>query len=217
MIRRAMPLATAASALTLMSALAPAAAWAHGGERAFVLLLPTGYYLIGGTLAVAATFLLLALVPKGISDRLAAARLPILALRPPSPVATSLLSFLFLAFLLAAGLYGSRDPLANPLPLTIWTLWWVGFTLATAVLGNLWTYLNPWTGLYRLAMRVRASPASKWSEAGAAASPPPLWGRDRVGGIPERRRSGFPPPLAPPHKGEGNPVGALGEGGGFIR
>ena len=30
-------------------------------------------------------------------------------------------------------------------------------------------------------------------------SPPPLWGRDREGGISERRPSGFPPPLTPPH------------------
>src|SRR5215468_2821002 len=42
----------------------------------------------------------------------------------------------------------------------------------------------------------------------AAASPPPLWGRDRVGGIAEHLREGVPPPLAPPHKGEGNPAGA---------
>jgi hypothetical protein len=137
------------------SALLPATpAWAHGGERGFVLLMPTGYYLAGGTLAVAATFLVLALMPKGISDRLADARLPLLAVRSPNAVPTSLLSLLFLAFLLATGLHGSRDPLANPLPLTIWTLWWVGFTLATAVLGNLWAYVNPWTGLYRLAMRL---------------------------------------------------------------
>jgi hypothetical protein len=129
-------------------------AFAHGGERAFVLLMPTGYYLAGGTLAVAASFLVLALMPKGISPRLANARLPLLAIRPPSPVPTSLLSLLVVAFLLATGLYGSRDPLANPLPLTIWTLWWVGFTLATAVLGNLWAYLNPWTGLYRLVTRL---------------------------------------------------------------
>jgi hypothetical protein len=128
--------------------------WAHGGERAFVLLMPTGYYLIGGTLAVAATFLVLALFPKGVSDRLASARLPLMTLTPPSPIVMSLVSFLLLAFLLATGFYGSRDPLANPLPLTIWTLWWVGFTLATAVLGNLWAYVNPWTGLYRLAMRL---------------------------------------------------------------
>ena len=34
-------------------------------------------------------------------------------------------------------------------------------------------------------------------------SPPPSWGRDREGGIAEHLRSGFPPPLTPPHKGEG--------------
>jgi hypothetical protein len=152
MMRRAPLAAAVTSVLALALALRPAAAWAHGGDRAFVLLLPTGYYLVGGTLAVAVTFLLLAVMPRGVSDRLAAARLPLLALRPPSPIPTSLLSFVFLACLLAMGLYGSRDPLANPLPLTIWTLWWVGFTLATALLGNLWAFVNPWTGPYRLAV-----------------------------------------------------------------
>jgi hypothetical protein len=146
------PARVALLVLALLASATPA--WAHGGDRAFVLLMPTGYYLVGGTLAVAATFLVLALSPKGVSDRLARARLPLLAVRPPSPILTSVSSFVFLAFLLATGLYGSRDPLANPLPLTIWTLWWVAFTLATAVLGNLWAYLNPWTGLHRLATRL---------------------------------------------------------------
>ncbi len=214
MSRRAVSLAAVASALALVPTAAPTIAWAHGGDRAFVLLLPTGYYLVGGTLAVAATFLLLALSPKGISDRFAQARLPLLTLRPPSPIVTSLLSFLCLAFLLAIGLYGSRDPLANPLPLTIWTLWWVGFTLATAVLGNLCAYVNPWTGPYRLAMRFLSGGER------ATASPPPLWGRDRVGGNPEPQMSGLPPPLAPPHilaarlrrDGEGDSVAAVGRG-----
>jgi hypothetical protein len=147
-----------AAAIGALSVLVPAliapVALAHGGERAFVLLMPTGYHLAGGTLAVAATFLLLAFLPRGISDRLAGARLPLLTLCPPSPVAISLLSFLFLGFLLATGLFGSRDPLANPLPLTIWTLWWVGFTLATAIFGNLWCYVNPWTGPQRLVQRL---------------------------------------------------------------
>jgi hypothetical protein len=209
MMRRGVPFAAAvASVLATVPALAPTAALAHGGDRAFVLLLPTGYYLVGGSLAVAATFLLLAVMPKGISDRLAAARLPLLALRPPGPIVASLLSFLFLALLLAAGLYGSRDPLANPLPLAIWTLWWVGFTLATALFGNLWAYANPWSGPYRLAMRL-PSRASKSSEAGATALPPSLWGRDRVGGTPKHQKSGFPSPLAPPHKGQGNPAAAV--------
>jgi hypothetical protein len=47
---------------------------------------------------------------------------------------------------------------------------------------------------------------------GAASSPPPSWGRDREGGIAERLRLGFPPPLTPPHKEEGDSVGAFGDG-----
>jgi hypothetical protein len=35
-------------------------------------------------------------------------------------------------------------------------------------------------------------------------SPPPSWGRAREGGIAERLPLVFPPPLTPPHKGEGN-------------
>ena len=80
----------------------------------------------------------------------AAAQVPIGKLPQVSPVQTSWASFLFLAFLLAAGLFGSRDPLENPLPLTIWTLWWVGLTLLQAIVGNLWVFLTPWTGPYRL-------------------------------------------------------------------
>src|SRR5262245_5618453 len=38
----------------------------------------------------------------------------------------------------------------------------------------------------------------------AAASPPPC-GEGQGGGIAEHRRWRFPPPLAPPHKGEGDP------------
>src|SRR5262245_6914292 len=34
--------------------------------------------------------------------------------------------------------------------------------------------------------------------------PPPSWGRDRVGGDCRTLAVGIPPPLAPPHKGEGN-------------
>src|SRR5581483_9811185 len=41
--------------------------------------------------------------------------------------------------------------------------------------------------------------------ASTVSSPPPSWGRDREGGMAEHKPSGFPPPLTPPHKGEGNP------------
>jgi acyl-CoA dehydrogenase len=60
------------------------------------------------------------------------------------------------------------------------------------------------------------SPSFVCGNAGATASPPPLWRRDRVGAIAEPSRSGVPPPLAPPHEGEGNPVGASFDVGVFI-
>jgi 16S rRNA (guanine527-N7)-methyltransferase len=55
---------------------------------------------------------------------------------------------------------------------------------------------------------VMAGRPPKLGETSANASSPPLWGRDRVGGTAEHRRSGVPPPLTPPHRGEGNPVAA---------
>jgi hypothetical protein len=133
---------------------APAAA--HGTERGFVLLLPTGYYLAGGALAVAASFLVLAAVPATIVEGLTRARLRLGTVPAASPVPTSLVAFLAMCVLLFAGIYGSRDPLANPLPLAVWTVWWVGITLLHAAVGNIWAYINPWTGPYRLLGRVTA-------------------------------------------------------------
>ena len=129
---------------------------AHGSERGFVLLLPTGYYLVGGALAVAASFVLIALVPPALVNRLATARISLGSTPVPSPLPTSLVAFLAMTMLVAAGIYGSRDPLENPLPLAVWTVWWVALTLLQALVGNLWAYLNPWSGLYWLAGRLFA-------------------------------------------------------------
>lgn len=134
-------------------AVLPLAAWAHTSERAFVLLLPTGYYLAGGALAVAASFLILALVPSRQIERAAAAQLRMMRLALPGETWTSLLSCALLSALVVAGFTGSRDPLANPLPLSVWTLWWIGVTLLHALFGNLWRWFNPWIGPLRLAGR----------------------------------------------------------------
>jgi len=68
--------------------------------------------------------------------------------------------------------------------------------------------------LARLAGEVAAAIAAAGSAADAiaTASPPPLWGRDREGGTLHGPPLGYPPRLIPPHRGEGNPVGASGEG-----
>jgi hypothetical protein len=134
----------------VLFALATRPALAHTTERAFILLLPTGYYLFGGALAVAASFLILLALPAVSLKRLANARLDLGQLRVPTETGVGLVSFAALVLLIVAGYFGSRDPLANPLPLTVWTVWWIGLTIAHAVFGNLWRYLNPWTGPFRL-------------------------------------------------------------------
>ena len=137
------------AALLLLAASAPPA-FAHTSERAFILLLPTGYYLAGGAVAVAASFLLLFAIPVDRLRRWADCRWSIGTMRVPSETWTSLASFTALTVLIVAGFLGSRDPLSNPLPLAIWTLWWIGLTIAQAVFGDIWRFLNPWVGPYRL-------------------------------------------------------------------
>ncbi|MBZ9795432.1 hypothetical protein [Mesorhizobium sp. ES1-4] len=132
----------------------PAPAFAHASDRGHVLLLPTGYYLIGGAFAVAASFLILALLPPASLDRFWRRRLPLFAFSDSVRTAVSLLSFAGFAILLAAGFLGSRDPLSNPLPLVIWTLLWAGLALLQGVFGDLWSWLNPWYGPWRVLSRL---------------------------------------------------------------
>jgi len=124
-------------------------ALAHTGEGGFVLLLPTGYYLLGGTAAVAASFLLIALIPGEGLRRLAEIRLTLIALPPgfttqKAQCCVNGLASLLLVLLLLIGFLGNTDPLDNLLPLTVWTVWWVALVVIQAVFGNLWFWLNPW-------------------------------------------------------------------------
>jgi len=112
--------------------------------------LPTGHYLVGGALAVAASFLALLFVSRQTLERLAAARLRIGSAPEVLRLPLSLLSFAALATLVAAGLFGSRDPLSNPLPLTVWTLVWVGLTLVQGLFGNVWRWIDLWYGPWRM-------------------------------------------------------------------
>ncbi len=151
--------AAATAAGVWLAGAAPAVA--HTAERGFVLLLPTRYYMAAGAVAVATTFGVLLLVPHRWLQRLFAPALSLPA--PPSScrLATSALSFLLLLFLLYAGIVGTRDPLANPLPLAVWTVFWVGLTLAHALVGGLWSWLNPWHAPYRLVCRLARRDAER--------------------------------------------------------
>ncbi|MEP3114292.1 hypothetical protein [Nisaea sp.] len=131
----------------------PVVAHAHGASGGLILLLPRNFYTVGATLAVAASFVLLAVVPQKPFHRLATTTLSLFRLSERGGRFLSIASTVLVFVLLAAGLYGSYDPLRNPLPLVLWTVGWISMTLACAVFGNLWAVLNPWTGLVDLAHR----------------------------------------------------------------
>jgi hypothetical protein len=128
--------------LALVLTLLPAAAEAHASERGIVLTLPTGRYILAAAAAVALTALLLPLAPRLPAPR--PRRLP--ALSVPPATATSWAGCLILLALVLLGFAGPRDPLANLLPLTVWTILWSGLALASMLLGNLWRAVEPWTG-----------------------------------------------------------------------
>jgi hypothetical protein len=148
--------ACGASFIASLIILCPTPALAHAGERGQVLLLPTELYITGGALAVLLSVIVLALGPRKPGHP----RTMALALAVPIwlPIALSTASFVLVVLLGLAGLFGNPDPLSNPLPPALWTLWWVGLTALTVLFGNLWRLLNPWIGPYRLLIRKSSPP-----------------------------------------------------------
>ncbi|MFK7889544.1 MAG: hypothetical protein AB8B63_01920 [Granulosicoccus sp.] len=118
----------------------------HGNGVGQLLL--SDLFAPSGFIALLTTLLLLAYLP---AKRASSVYLPV-ALMPVKSVqwvrtATSLTSMCFFFVLIIIGVAGSRDPLANPLPMYLWTVWWVIIVALHGLFGNLWYYLNPWSGL----------------------------------------------------------------------
>lgn len=134
-----------ATALALLLSAGPVLA--HASGRGFVMLLPTGYVIWGGALAVLVSFAAVSLLPAGGPH--APARAPAEE-GGPWRHAVSLASAAVILFILWAGLKGPNDPAENILPLGVWTLWWVVVVMLHPVLGNLWGWLNPFAGPHAL-------------------------------------------------------------------
>jgi hypothetical protein len=131
----------------------PYPAFAHASEQGFVLLLPTDIYIPFGVAAVALTVVILAFLPAARTSKLFTRK----TVGQPRPkgfdVITSLTTLAVLSALVMVGLFGPRDPLANLLPLMIWTAWWIVVVVLQGLGGDLWHWLNPWIGLYHLLVK----------------------------------------------------------------
>ncbi len=137
-----------ALALALVAVAGPALA--HAGGRMVILTLPTGPAIAAAGAAVALT----AVIGVRAGPR-RAPRAHLLLDRPRLLPGTlpSWLGCAVLLALVASGFLGSRDPLANPLTLGVWTVLWVGLSLACLAFGDLWRPVAPWTAPARFLRR----------------------------------------------------------------
>ena len=135
---------------------APVPALAHAFGQRYDLPLPLFYYIVGGGIAVLLSFIVMSVFvirPNRDNDLHTQHLVSWPATNLAAQIVRSLIelvSVALLVFLLAAGFYGfQRNPNFNILPTTVWVLWWVGLAFASALFGNLWDAINPWSAIAR--------------------------------------------------------------------
>lgn len=150
----AIAVALMAALMAVLMAIWAGPASAHAGEQGLVLLLPTDVYIFSGAAAVALTVVLLTVLPDRMLWALFRPR-GLLRLRPgPAPLLTSCLSAALFVALIWTGTNGPRDPLSNPLTLVVWTVWWIAIVALQGLVGDIWRWLNPWSGPVAVVRRV---------------------------------------------------------------
>jgi len=137
-------------------------AHAHASEQGFVLLLPTKLYIFGGVASVALTILLIFVMPPRIGRAIFRPLQLDMPIRRRYALITSTMSFALLILLLIVGLFGPHDPTRNLLPLSVWTVFWTAFIIVQGIFGNLWIWLNPWSGAYAVAQQFGRKPVKQF-------------------------------------------------------
>ena len=142
----------------LIGTFVPASAFAHVSERALILLLPTEFYIPAGIAVLILTILIAYLTPVSFITSLFLSYkfkvnihnyISVKAIEDLK-ILISCISLIFLITLIIYGYIGSRDPLANPLSLFIWSVWFMVMPVIQIIFGNVWAFLNPWYGFGRL-------------------------------------------------------------------
>ena len=142
----------------LIGTFVPASAFAHVSERALILLLPTQFYIPAGIAVLILTILIAYLTPVSFITSLFLTYkfkvnihnyISVKAIEDLK-ILISCISLIFLITLIIFGYIGSRDPLANPLSLFIWSVWFMVMPVIQIIFGNVWAFLNPWYGFGRL-------------------------------------------------------------------
>lgn len=127
-------------ALTLFAF--PAIASAHAFGQQYTLPLPRSLYITGGSLALVASFAVLALYST--PQRPGPARVVrTFALKPWARKTLGALGIFALLLTVITGAFGNQLIYANPAPILFWIVLLLYATYANAIVGGLWDALNP--------------------------------------------------------------------------
>ena len=136
---------------------------AHAFGQRYDLPIPLNYFLVGAVATVALSFVVIGMFvqrqPRGFNyPRLDLLRVPaigsILSSRAVSMFVRTLSALVFL-LLIVAGFAGTDRAIENVSPTFIWIIWWVGMGYLAALVGNLWTIVNPWKITFEWYRRLR--------------------------------------------------------------
>jgi polyferredoxin len=158
-LRRVVTLVFALSVLLAGTLLQARPALAHGFEGRYELPVPLWLYLYGSAAAVLLSFVVVGLFvgkehapqsyPRFDLLRVGAFR-RIFASRPVLD-GLRLLSVALFLVVVASGLFGDQVAGNNFAPTFVWIVWWVGFSLLVAFVGNLWPLVSPWKTIFEWA------------------------------------------------------------------
>ena len=141
----------------------------HGFGQRYDLPAPLALYLFAAGGVVVVSFVLVVMFaggqvgPKAVAyPRRAVPLLTRIAQTPWPRVVGSLIGVLGLAAVIITGLFGSTDNDRNPAEYLTWIYFWAATVILSGLVGNLWSWLNPWAAIYDAVNRyIRISPVWK--------------------------------------------------------
>lgn len=144
-----------ASGAVLAAAASPRPALAHGFGQRYDLPIPLWLWVTAGAAAVALSFAIIGLfvtASPGVRGywraNLLRSRLGRLLADGRVRLAARVVSVGLLFLILVSSLLGDQSPTRNIAPTAIWVAWWVGFAYLSALVGNLWAVVNPWSAIF---------------------------------------------------------------------
>ncbi|MBO0688444.1 MAG: hypothetical protein J2P40_02545 [Candidatus Dormibacteraeota bacterium] len=141
--------------------MSPVPIYLHGFGVRYGLPVPLSLYLYGAGAVVVFSFVLVVLFAsrrRGAS----ATQYPLwearwlwrLGTSPAVRFVMALIGVLSLLVVVVVGFLGSQTATQNPASYVVWVYFWAGSVILVGLLGNYWTYLNPFRTIYRLVARL---------------------------------------------------------------